>query len=102
MIIQFAQDTIEKSAKPIVVSAFASWCPHCARMKPILEEIEKEFGHKYTFTEFDIDESPKFTSQFEIHSIPTFIFIKDKQEVDRTMGEMSKEELIALIEKYLG
>ena len=102
MVTQLTQNTIKESTKPLVIKAFASWCSHCAKMKPIFEQLEKELGQQYIFTEFDVDKDPEFTQQFNVTSLPTFIFIKNKAEVERTVGEMSESEFKATIEKYLG
>ena len=91
-----------EQSKPIIIDAFASWCPHCARMKPIYAELENELGNNYIFAEFDVDKYPDLTAQLNVESLPTFIFIKNKKEVGRTLGEMSKEALKELIEKNLG
>ena len=102
MVMQLTENIIKESNQPVVIKAFASWCPHCAIMKPIVEELEKELGQKYSFAEFDVDNDPELTQQFNVASLPTFIFIKNKTEVGRVIGEMSKSELKENIEKYLG
>lgn len=96
------QDLIATSSKPIIIKAFASWCPHCTKMKPIFEQLEKDLGTRYIFTEFDIDASPEFSKQFSIQSLPTFIFIKNHEEVAREVGSIPQENLKKLIVKYLG
>lgn len=101
MATQLKQDTIEKATKPVIIEAFASWCPHCTKMRPIFDELEKEFGQKYIFAEFDVDEFENFTSQFNITSLPTFIFINDKEEIGREVGEMPPDQLKKHIENYL-
>ncbi len=101
MAIQFTQNSIKESTRPIVIKAFATWCPHCANMKPIYEELEKELGQKYTFTELDIDIFPELAQQLQVISLPTFIFIKDKKETGRTVGDIEHDKLKANIEKYL-
>lgn len=103
MVVALSQDILEKSTKPIVIKAFATWCPHCAKMKPLFDNLEKELGKKYIFAEFDVDESEELTKQFNVKSLPTFIFLKDKnEEAGRESGEMSQDELKELIEKHLG
>lgn len=101
MPVQFTQNLIENSTKPMIVEAFATWCPHCTKMRPIYQELEKELGNKYIFSEFDIDEYEDLATQFDVQSLPTFIFIKNQKEVARALGQMSKEELQQLIEKNL-
>lgn len=101
MPIPLKKDTIEQANKPVIIEAFASWCPHCTKMRPIFEQLEKDLGANYIFSRFDVDEDEELTSQFGIQSLPTFIFIKNKSEVGREMGEMSSEDLKGFIEKYL-
>ncbi len=101
MVTQLIQNTVKESAKPIIIKAFATWCSHCAKMKPIFEALEKELGQKYMFAEFDVDKFPELTEQFNVVSLPTFIFIKNKKETGRTLGEMPESELKQNIEKYL-
>ncbi len=102
MVIQVTKDVITQSTKPIVIEAFAAWCPHCAKMKPLFEQLENELGKKYIFAEFDVDKVPELTQQFKVASLPTFIFIKNKKEVGKVIGEITQDELKKNIEKYLG
>ncbi len=101
MPLQLTQKLIEESNKPLIVKAFATWCPHCAAMKPIYEQLEQELGKSYTFTEFDIDQFPDLTSLLKITALPTFIFMKDEKEGGRIVGETSYDELKEGIEQYL-
>lgn len=102
MPIPFTNNLITNTTKPIIIKAFATWCPHCKKMTPLVQELEKELGAHYTFAEFDVDKDQEFTTQFKIESLPTFIFIKNKHEVGRVIGEMTKDELKQSIEQYLG
>jgi thioredoxin 1 len=102
MIIQLKQSTTREANKPMVIKAFATWCSHCAVMKPLFEQLSRELGDKYLFAEFDVDASPELTHQFNVASLPTFIFVKDKKEVGRITGEMAQADLKENIENYLG
>ena len=101
MVTTLKKNAIEQSTKPMIIMAFATWCPHCAKMEPIFEELEKELGEKYDFAKFDVDQDTEFTKSFQIQSLPTFIFLKNKNEVARELGEMPKDNLLALIEQHL-
>lgn len=101
MIETLTTDLLQKSQKPTVIMAFARWCPHCAKMEPLFKHLDNELGTKYTFASFDVDQFPELTQQFEVVSLPTFIFIKNKKEVARVVGEMSEADLKKNIEKYL-
>jgi thioredoxin 1 len=102
MVEKLTKDTIEQSKKPLIIKAYATWCPHCVKMEPVFKQLEKDLGQKYTFAELDTDKSRDLSIQLNIKSLPTFIFIKDKREVGREMGSMSQENLKKLIVKYLG
>jgi thioredoxin 1 len=102
MPIPFTLNILATSLKPIVLMAFATWCPHCTRMEPLYETLEKQMGSKYTFTRFDVDKSPELAQHFNVQSMPTFIFLRDKKEVARAQGEMPQTQLAQLIEKNLG
>ena len=88
-------------SNPTIIKAFATWCPHCNTMKPIFEALEKKHGSTVEFVEFDTDASPDLVAQFQVTSLPTFIFIKNGKEVNRIEGELPQEELEEDIKKYL-
>ena len=76
MVTQFTENSIKESTKPIIIKAFASWCQHCAKMKPIFEQLENELGQKYMFTEFDVDEFPELTQHYTVTSSSYLYFYK--------------------------
>lgn len=101
MVKSLTSSTSKTIAKPTIIKAFATWCPHCANMKPIFEALEKKHGNIIEFVEFDTDASPELVAQFQVTSLPTFILIKNGKEVARIEGELPQEELEAEIKKYL-
>ena len=105
MVIKLTEQNLEnvtEGSRPVVINAFATWCPHCTQMKPIFEKLSKELSSKYVFAEFDTDKETQFTEKFDVTGLPTFIFLKNKKEVGRSMGEMPEEELKKAIEENLG
>jgi thioredoxin 1 len=99
---QNAKDIIEKSDKPVVIDIFATWCGPCMLIKPIFEELSQELGDKYVFAELNVDESRDVAIQFGVTSVPTFVFIKNKNIVGRHVGYLPKEDLKARIQEHLG
>lgn len=75
-----------------VLDLYAGWCPPCQQMKPILEELEKEFAERVKFRKIDVDKEGGEAAKFKVLSIPTFVIIKDSREVDRKVGALSKED----------
>lgn len=101
MVKSLTMATSKNIAKPTIIKAFATWCPHCNTMKPIFEALEKKHGNTVEFVEFDTDASPDLVAQFEVTSLPTFILIKNGKQVARIEGELPQEELESEIKKYL-
>jgi thioredoxin 1 len=75
----------------VVVKKFgAEWCGPCRALKPVLESIVKEFEGKITYMEYNVDNSPEETQQYNITSIPVVIIEKDGQLIERFTGLSSK------------
>jgi len=68
---------------------------------PIVEEISDELDGKLNVYKVDVDEAEDVAMQFGIMSIPTLMIFKDGEEKERVVGYRSKEDLLALIGKYL-
>ena len=88
------------SNKVVLVEFFASWCPHCQRMMPIVEEVKEKLGSRASVYQFDIDKYQTLTEENDIESYPTFIIYKNGKEVWRQSGEMPGEELYRAVESF--
>lgn len=76
---------------------WAPWCGPCKIMNPIIEEIKKELEGKVEIEEINVDEHQDKASQYGVMSIPTYIVLKDNEEVGRKIGVTSKQDLISLL-----
>jgi len=74
----------------------ADWCNPCKKVKPVVDEINREYSDA-KFITIDSDTEPELVEKFGIRSVPTFILIDDGKEVSRTTGAKTKEELLSLI-----
>lgn len=85
-----------------VLKIGAVWCSGCLVMKPRWQEIEKE--NPWLVTEyFDYDSSREVAEKYKLESgrLPTFIFLNENgEEIDRRHGEVSRDELVELINRY--
>ena len=90
-------DAIKNASKPVVLDIYATWCGPCQQMDPILEELEKEFGHEYIFAKLNVDEARDVSIRFGVTSVPTFIFIHNGQVKRKETGYMDKEMLQEII-----
>ncbi|TET06926.1 thioredoxin [Candidatus Dependentiae bacterium] len=104
-VIDVVKENFEKevlnSPLPVIVDVYASWCGPCQQMAPIFEELEKELRDSYKFVRLNVDEGRDLSIQYGISSVPTFIFIKDKEVRGKETGYMSKEDLKEKITKHL-
>ena len=78
---------------------WASWCAPCRIMNPVLEELEKELSGKVEIVKINVDENPQEAAKYGVMSIPTYIVLKDDQEVGRKIGVIPKAELLKLLQQ---
>lgn len=91
------EENILKSTLPVLVDFWAPWCGPCQMVKPIIDELAKEYEGKINVGKINVDESPQVAAKFGIMSIPTVILFKEGKEAGRKIGFESKETFIKLI-----
>lgn len=84
-----------------LIDFYADWCGPCKIMAPIFDEIKGNYEGKVDFQKVDVEEDVAKAQQFGVRSIPTFVILKDDQEVDRKLGAMPKEVLTQWIDSNL-
>ncbi len=94
------QETIDKYPL-IVVDFWAEWCGPCKRMEPIIEQLAAEYSGKAVFGKMNVDQNRRVPKKFGIASIPTMIFFKDGEPVDKQIGLAQTEELEKKLDSYL-
>ena len=77
----------------VMAEFYATWCPHCQRMKPVVEEFKKLMVGTLEVVEVDIDQEPALTDFYTVESTPTFILFRKGQQLWRQSGELSLERL---------
>lgn len=93
------QDVIN-STPVVLVEFFATWCPHCQRMMPVVEQISELLAGQTDVYQFDIDQNREEADRLDVQSIPTFIIYKDGREVWRRSGELDGQDLLARLQSY--
>ena len=90
-----------KSSNVVLVEFFASWCPHCQRMMPIVAQIKELLEGQVNVYQFDIDENAELASSVVADSVPTFIIYREGKEVWRESGEIDGQVLLSKIQSYM-
>ncbi len=90
-----------KSDKPVIVDFWATWCGPCKMIAPILEEIAGEYADKVKVAKLDVDANNQTPGKFGIMSIPSLLFFKNGEEVDRVIGAVPKSQLLARLDRVL-
>ena len=86
---------------PIVLDFSATWCGPCKQLAPIIEELAKEYEGRIAVGKCDIEEADDLTAEYGIRNVPTVIFIKNGQIVDKFVGSKSKGDVQARFEALL-
>ena len=87
-----------KNDKLVIIDFFATWCVPCQMMSEVLREIEKEYEDVVEILKVDVDENQETAIRYDVTSMPTLVFFKDGEEVERNVGYIEKDELTSIIE----
>lgn len=90
-----------QDSKLVVVDFWATWCGPCRMLSPILDEVEAEMADQISVVKVNVDDADEIAAQFRIMSIPTLLFFKNGQIVDKSVGAMPKPALVEKIKANL-
>lgn len=95
------EETVLKSARPVLIDFWAVWCGPCQMQDPILEEVAKELSGKVKIGKLNVDENPTTAQKFGVMSIPTLMIFKNGTIVKQFIGVQSKETLVRELNKLI-
>ena len=88
-------------SKPVMVDFWATWCGPCRMLGPTVEEVAKEYDGKVVVVKCNVDECDEIPVKYGIRNIPTLLFFKGGQVVDRLVGNVPKAEITAKLDALL-
>ena len=90
-----------KSAKPVLVDFFATWCGPCKMLGATIEKAAPKLEGKAKVVKVDVEMAPDTASKYGIMSVPSIFVFKNGNVVEKKVGAMSEDALIALVEKHV-
>ncbi len=94
-------EQVLQNDKPVIVDFWAEWCGPCRMVGPIVEEIGKDYDGKVVVGKVDVDSNPGTAAKFGIRNIPTILFFKGGEIVDKQVGAVPKQVLVKKLEAQM-
>ena len=80
---------------------FATWCPKCHMMLPVVDDLEAEFAAAWNVVRIDIEKNPEMIERYDVQIVPTFVLIKDGEPVGRMAGMLGEETLRSRLKEHM-
>ena len=95
------EELVLDSDRPVLVDFWASWCPPCKMMQPVMEKLSVKVSDWADVYSVNIDRNPSLASQYQISGVPTFVAFAGGEPIDRKTGALTENQLTALLKKAL-
>lgn len=95
-------DRVVSGPKPVLVDYWATWCPPCRIMEPVVEKLAAKYSGRVLFAKVNVDEEMGISSRYQIFSIPTFMVFKNGEPMDAVIGAVGEASLERLLLGAIG
>lgn len=93
--------SVLESDLPVLVDFWASWCPPCKAVEPLLDDLAEKYDGRAVIAKLQVDRNPSIASRFDIQGVPTFITFSSGAAVERAVGALPGERLASMIDRAL-
>ena len=90
-----------QEGKPMVLDFWAEWCGPCRMVSPIMDELAEDYAGRVNIGKMNVDENNDIVAQYGIRNIPTVLFFKNGEPVEKKVGALPKNKLKELFESLL-